>query len=322
MSLVVASGTAPELDLHTLRIVRAIADLGSVTAAAAALGYSQPAISQHLKREEARIGMPLVIRVGRGVRLTEGGQVLARHARTVTMALDAAAGELAELRGLRAGRVRLVAFPSASPTIVPRLLHRVAAEHPGVGISFIEAEPPEAVAAVRAQQADLAITFGYPGDVDDPHGESAHGLSVTPLWSDEMLLVLPRDHPAAQHAVVDLAELAGESWIAGCPRCRGHLLQLARASAFTPHIAHETDNSNAVLGMVAAGLGVALLPALALASAQRPAEVAIRSTANRDLRTIHLVSAQGADRIPAVAATVRGIRGLDGTAWGLAPAVP
>jgi DNA-binding transcriptional LysR family regulator len=214
-----ASGvTRLDLDSNALRVVRAVADHGSITRAAGALGYSQPAISQHLKRLEARLGMPVVTRVGRGVRLTEAGRVLARHATTVTTALDAAAGELADLQGLRSGRVRLTAFPSASSTLVPRLLGTMGAAHPGVRITYAEAEPPEAVAAVRAQTADLAITFSYPGDRVDPHRESARGLAVIPVWRDEMLLVLPTGHPLADAPAVDLADLAGESWIAGCPR--------------------------------------------------------------------------------------------------------
>ncbi|HWD62006.1 MAG TPA: LysR family transcriptional regulator, partial [Humibacter sp.] len=100
-------GPSLEVDAHTLRIVRAIVEHGSITAAATALGYSQPAVSQHLRRAEGRIGMPLVARSGRGIRLTEAGRVLAKHAVTITTALDAAAGELAELSGLRSGRVRL-----------------------------------------------------------------------------------------------------------------------------------------------------------------------------------------------------------------------
>jgi len=317
MPLVVDPGTPLELDTHTLRIVRAIADLGSMTAAAAALGYSQPAISQHLKREEGRLGMPLLTRAGRGVRLTEAGRVLARHARTVTTALDAAAGELAELRGLRTGRVRLAAFPSASSTIVPRLLRQVASTHPGVSISFTEAEPPEAVESIRAQRSDLAITFAYPGDRDDPHSASARGLAVVPLWRDEMFVVLPPKHPAAGSATVELGELGADTWIAGCPRCRGHLLQLCAASGLVPGIAHETDNFVAVLGMVAAGLGVALLPALALSTATVPDGVAVRPTANRDFRTIQLVGAAGTDQVPAIAAVGTAISGLDPLEWAL-----
>jgi DNA-binding transcriptional LysR family regulator len=308
-----------ELDAHTLRIVRALVEHGSLTAAAAALGYSQPALSQHLRRAEVRIGMPLTTRSGRGVRLTEAGRVLARHAGTITTALDAAAGELAELAGLRAGRVRLAAFPTASSTLVPQALRALAAEHPGIGVSYLEAEPPEAVDAVRSQQADLAITFSYPGDRVDPHGESAKGLVVEPLWRDEMMVALPAGHAAAKQRSVELAALESENWIGGCLRCRGHLLQLAEASGFTPSISYETDNFTAVLGMVSAGLGVALIPSLALVPSNVPGDVVIRPTANRDSRTLHLVGPQGGDRVPAIAATARAILGLDAASWGLKP---
>ncbi|WP_460631569.1 LysR family transcriptional regulator [Leifsonia lichenia] len=307
-----------DLDSHSLRVVRAIADHGSITRAADALGYSQPAISQHLRRLEARLGMPVVTRAGRGVRLTEAGRVLARHATTVTTALDAAAGELADLHGLRSGRVRLAAFPSASSTIVPRLLRTMKAAHPGVTITYTEAEPPEAVAAVRAQTADLAITFGYPGDRVDPHRESARGLAVVPVWRDEMLLVLPAGHRLADAEAIDLADLAGESWIAGCPRCRGHLLELTDARDFVPRIAYETDNFVAVVSMVAEGVGVALIPSLAVGSAGRNEGVVVRPTVNHDHRTINLVGAAGADAVPAIATTASALLGLDGAAWSLA----
>jgi molybdate transport repressor ModE-like protein len=307
-----------DLDSHALRIVRAVADHGSITRAAQVLGYSQPAISQHLKRLEARLGMPVVTRAGRGVRLTEAGRVLARHAATVTTALDAAAGELADLQGLRSGRVRLAAFPSASSTLVPRLLGRMGTAHPGVHVTYTEAEPPEAVAAVRTQSADLAITFSYPGDRVDPHRESARGLAVVPVWRDEMMLVLPAGHPLADAGTVDLADLADESWIAGCPRCRGHLLELTDARDFVPRIAYETDNFVAVVSMVAEGVGVALIPSLALGSIGRMDGVVVRPTVNHDHRTINLVGAAGSDRVPAIAVTASALLALDATEWSLA----
>jgi molybdate transport repressor ModE-like protein len=306
-----------DLDSRTLRIVRAIDETGSITAAAAALGYSQPAVSQQLKRAEQRIGLTLVSRAGRGVRLTEAGRVLVRHARVITAALDSAAGELADLAGLRAGRVRLAGFPSASPTLVPQLLGRIASEHPGIGIGYLEAEPPEAIEAVRAQQADLAITFSYPGDRDDPYRDNARGLVSAALWRDEMLVALPADHLQADSRSVRLADLSADSWIAGCPRCRGHLLQLTEQSGFEPRIAYETDNFVAVLGMVAAGLGVALVPALAIDATSVPPGVVIRSTSNRDYRTVHLVGAVGSDQVPAIAATASAITDLDTSAWSL-----
>lgn len=299
-----SSGPAPAsaVDATSLLVLRAIADQGSITAAASALGFSQPALSQQVRRAEARAGTPLVERTGRGIRLTPAGRVLARHGAAVATALDAARGELADLRGLRSGRVRLTAFPSASPTLVPAFMAGMAGRHPGVKVSFIEAEPPEAVAAVREDRADLALTFSYPGDRSDPHRESARGLEVATIGGDPMRVVLPARHPLARDEVVDLVDLADEAWIAGCPRCRGHLLELCDAAGFAPRIAVETDNFVAVEEMVAAGLGVAVLPGLAVQSAGARAGIAVRRTANADRRTLHLVTAKGALGVPAVAA--------------------
>lgn len=293
-----------DFDVHALRVVKAIADEGSITAAGVALGYSQPAVSQLLKRLELRLGVPLVERIGRSVRLTEAGRVLARHAPAVTTALDAAAEELAELRGLRAGRVRLVGFPSASPTIVPRLLADLAARHPGVSLTYVEAEPPEAVEAVREDRADIALTFSYPGDRDDPHGSSAHGLSVSTVGSDDLVAVVPAGHPAAGGDVIDVAALAEESWIAGCPRCRGHLLELCGRAGFVPRIAFETDNVVAVEGFVAQGIGVATLPRLAVDSFPQLPGIAIVPLPAGERRTLHVVTAHGADRVPSVRTTL------------------
>ena len=306
MGMIHLPGQTPELDAHALRVVRMVHEHGSITAAASALGYSQPAVSQQLKRLEQRLGLAVIERVGRGVRLTEAGLVLARHAVTVATALDAAAGEIAELQGLRSGLVRLVAFPSASATLVPSLLAYMKQRHAQINITYLEAEPPEAVAAVRENRADLAITFSYPGDRVDPHRESAQGLRVAALRRDEMMLVLPVGHPLAGAAAtaVDLGGLADENWVAGCPRCRGHLLDLCERRGFAPRISYETDNVSAVFGLVEAGIGVALLPALAIASVGPRPGVLIRATTGHDHRTVHTVTAAGAERVPALAAVL------------------
>lgn len=306
----------PGFDARELRVVKAVADSGSITAAAAQLGYSQPAVSQQLRRLEQRLGVALVERVGRSVRLTDAGRVLAKHATAVTTALDAAAGELAELRGLRSARVRLMAFPSASPTVVPRLLADLAQRHPGISLTYVEAEPPEAVDAVRADRADIALTFSYPGDRDDPHGSSARGLAVRTIGTDDLLAVLPAGHAAAGRADLDVAALAGEDWIAGCPRCRGHLLELCGRAGFAPRIAFETDNFVAVEGLVAQGIGVATLPRMAVESFPQLPGVAMVPLPPGEARTIHAVTAHGADRVPAVRATLAALERLVGRAGG------
>ena len=308
------------LDLQSVRIVRAIAETGTITGAARALGYSQPAVSQHLQRTEARLGMQLVTRVGRSVRLTEAGALLARHALTITSALDAAEGELADLAGLRTGTVRLAAFPTASSTIVPRLLARMNQLHPGIRITYIEAQPPEAVAMLRDGSIDLAITFSYPGDRADPHRADTTGLVSETLYTEETVVVLPQDHPEASDSVVTMTRLAHEHWIAGCPRCRGHLLAVSETAGFSPAISFETDNASAVLNMVASGLGVAMLPRLALATATLPAGAVIRPHSPESKRSIHVLATDGARRVPTLAAATAVLHELDGEAWGLTPA--
>lgn len=293
------------LDSHALRVVKAIADTGSITAAARALGYSQPAVSQQLRRLERRAGMPIVERVGRGVRLTEAGWVLARHAATVTTALDAAAGDLAELRGLRAGRVRIAAFPSASSIVVPRVIAAVMARRPGVSISFVEAEPPEAIAAVREDRADIALTYSYPGDRREQLESAATGLSVRTVGGDDTVVVVPADHPAAGHDPIDLSQLAGERWIAGCPQCRGHLLEACARAGFTPDIAFETDNYIAVENLVAQGVGMAILPGMAVASLPLLSGISAPRLPVEEARTLHVVTARGAERVPAVGAALQ-----------------
>ena len=297
----------PELDVQALRVVKAVADFGSLTAAAQSLGYSQPALSQQMRRLEARLGLPLLERAGRRMRLTEAGRILARHAPSVTTALDAASEELAELRGLRAATVRIVGFPSASPTILPRVLADLAQREPGMTLTYVEAEPPEAVQAVRDDRADVALTFAYPGDRDDPHGSSARGLSVRTVGRDDLLVVLPESHPAARGHKFEVAELVGENWIAGCPRCRGHLLEMCGRAGFTPRIGFETDNVAAVEGLVAQGIGVATLPALGVASFPLLPGVVTRALPRSEERSIHVVTAHGAERVPSVALVLRAL---------------
>ena len=164
------------------------------------LGYSQPAISQMVRRLEQRTGTVLVERVGRNVRLTEAGQVLARHAVGVLSALDAAEEEVAAIAGLRAGRVRLMAFPSSSATLVPRALALVKKRFPEVKVTFTEAEPPESLAALRAGECDLAVAFAYEG-TDLGRGEEDLDMFVThKLMDDEVRLAVPRSHPMADGA--------------------------------------------------------------------------------------------------------------------------
>ncbi|MFN8097038.1 MAG: LysR family transcriptional regulator [Dermatophilaceae bacterium] len=291
------------IDVAGLRVMKAIADEGSFTGAAAALGYSQPAVSQMVRRLEQRAGTALVDRVGRTVRLTEAGSALARRASDVLMAIDAAEEEVAAIAGLRAGRVRLAAFPSASATLVPKALALVKERYPDVAVSFTEAEPPESLAALRAGECDLAIAFAYEG-TDVGRGEEDLDLFVTRhLLDDEVLLALPTGHALAGGGVIDIDQLRDETWIAGCPRCRGHLLSMCRSADFTPDVAFETEDYVAVAGLVAAGLGVALIPDLIVRTAHHP-DVVTTQVRPASKRQIVAVTTADLERVPAVAATL------------------
>lgn len=255
------------IEARHLRVLRAVARTGSYSAAARELGCTQPAVSQQMKALEKSVATPLVVRSGRGMQLSEAGKVLLKHASGILAGLSAAEEEVAAITGLRTGRVRLVSFPSASSTLVPPAVARLRAAHPGVRVSLVEAEPPESLGMLRAGECEVALAFRYPGAPGGGDATDWSDLVVRPLLDDPLVGLLPGSHPLAgrdDRRPVELAELAGEQWIAGCPQCRGHLVELCDAAGFEPRIDFATDDYPAVVGLVAAGLGVAVLPRLAL----------------------------------------------------------
>lgn len=301
-----------DVDASALRMMRAIAEAGTISGAAIVLGTSQPAVSQQVRRLERRLGTALLERVGRGVRLTEAGLVLAHHGAAVASAVAAASEEVAALTGLRAGRVRMVAFPSFSASLVPPALALLRSRHPAVGVQLSEAEPPEALVELREGRADVAVTFSYDAGTG---AADVEGLVTRRLLEDPLWLALPEGHPLVEAPSDDLwfAALADETWIAGCPRCRGHLLDLCAAAGFEPGIAFATDDYVAVLGLVAAGLGVAVLPGLVLDTVQRQG-VVLRPVTPASSRRVQAVTTRDLLRVPAVAAATRALEDVAG-AW-------
>src|SRR5579859_2383570 len=165
------------LDVTRLRVLVAVERYGSVTAAARALNYAQPSVSHHLARLEAETGIKLIQRAGRGIRLTDAGRLLAERAAEVIGRLDPAENELAAYTGLRAGRLRLAAFPSALGTIVPAAAAMLRDHQPTVDLRLTEAEPPEALRMLRAGYVDVALVFRYSPDAPgtDGPGHAAAG---------------------------------------------------------------------------------------------------------------------------------------------------
>lgn len=291
------------IEARHLRVLRAVAHTGSFSAAARELGCTQPAVSQQMKALEQSVGTPLLARSGREMRQTEAGEVLLRHAAGVLSGLAAAEEEVAAIAGLRAGRVRLVSFPSGSSTLVPRAVAALRAGHPGTRVSLVEAEPPGSVEMLRAGEADVALAFRYPDESGRPDATDAEwqDLVVRPLLADRLVGLVPEGHPLAEAKQVDMAELARESWIAGCPRCRRHLVQACEAAGFTPRIDFATDDYPAVVGLVAAGLGVAVLPQLAMDSV-RPKGARTVEVVPEVRREVVALTLPDLGRVPAVAA--------------------
>lgn len=253
----------PVIEARHLRVLRAVAATGSFSAAGRELGCTQPAVSQQMKALESSVGTPLLVRTGREMRLTQAGEALVRHAAGILAGLTAAEEEVAAIAGLRAGRVRLVSFPSGSSTLVPTALAALRAAHPGTRVSLEEAEPPRSVEMLREGDCDIALAFRYEGAAG---AEEWDDLVVRPLLTDRLVGLVPEGHRLARSRSVGIGELAGEPWIAGCPRCRGQLVRVCESAGFTPRIDFATDDYPAVVGLVGAGLGVAVLPELAIES--------------------------------------------------------
>lgn len=266
------------LDLRRLQALVAVARTGSVSAAAKELHYGQPTISHHLRRLEAETHTVLVQRVGRGIRLTAEGQALAHRAEEILALGRRAEEELQLAAGLRAGRVRLAAFPSAAATLVPPALTSLRTSAPGVAIELVEAEPPDAIELLRAGRVDLAITFTY----DDSDAEL---LSADTVLTDHLYLVEPA---GARRRTAGRALRAHRhtAWVAGCERCRAQLVQLCAASGYEPEISFATDDYLAVQALVAQGALVSILPGLTLAVHRHPGVRATRLPATRQVQVV------------------------------------
>jgi DNA-binding transcriptional LysR family regulator len=240
------------LDVTRLRVLDAFARLGSVTAAAKELHYTQPTVSHHLARLEAETGAQLLQRAGRGVRLTPAGQLLADRAAEIIGQIDTADAELAAHVGLTAGRVRLASFSSVIGSLVPRAVAALTSKHPGLQVDLTDTQPPEALELLRAGRIDVAIIFRYDDTDPEPADVRLHHLLDDPLY-----LLSPRSGQT-------LASLRDATWIAGCDRCRSHLLSMCADQGFEPKIGYTSEDMVVMQSLVAAGLAVTTSPGLAL----------------------------------------------------------
>jgi DNA-binding transcriptional LysR family regulator len=259
------------LDVRRMRVLREVAAQGSFSAAAEALSYTQSAVSQQIAALEREAGTKLVERSARGIRLTDAGEALVRHTEAVLANLAEAEAELEALAGVRGGRVRLASFPSAGSAIVPQAVATFRSRHPAVELSMIEAEPDESLPRLRAGELEIALTYN-PNLLND---EGLAGFEVETLLEDPYYAVLPKGHPLAARPRVRLKDLASEPWINGtgaCP-CSYQVTWACNRAGFDPHVAFESDDFAVVQGLVAAGVGVALMPDLGFATVRDDIEI-------------------------------------------------
>lgn len=250
------------LDVTRLRVLAAVARLGSVTAAARELNYSQPSVSHHLGRLEQETGAQLLQRVGRGIRLTEAGRILADRAVEILGRLDAASAELDTYVGLDAGRLRIAAYSTAIVTLLPAVATALGRDHPGLRVEVVDTHPPEALELLRVGAVDAAIVFRYDESADDQHGIDLQFLRDDPTY------LLTRETGQTVRGLQDA------TWIGGCERCTEHLVEVCRHEGFDPRIQYSTDDMVAIQALVAAGMGAATIPGLALDAHRHPDVVA------------------------------------------------
>jgi DNA-binding transcriptional LysR family regulator len=296
------------LDLHRARTFVEVVRLGSVSAAADALGYTQSATSQQLSTLERDLGLTLVDRGRRPLRPTPAGEELLPEIEQLLARAAAAQAAVDDLRGLRRGRVRIVAFASALASVLPPVLATFAADHPDVEVGVAEAETEPALAALHGGAADLALIHLMPGQ--EP--ADADGLARAPLGTDGLHVVLPAGHRLGRRKAVALSELAAEPLVAPRPdgpagAFRALVDRLFRDAGAAPRIAYEIDDLPAARAFAAAGLGAVLMHRLTLGDA--PAGVVIRPLATRaGDRRVEVVRVR-ARRVPAARALAETLAG-------------
>jgi DNA-binding transcriptional LysR family regulator len=289
-------------EIRELQALIAISRTGSYTAAAETLGYSQPAVSYQMRRLQQEVGTRLVIQAGRGVRLTQAGNVLVRHAESVFAAMRAASEELAALAALGGAVVRVDAFQSICSTLIPLAINHLHAEGTDLRIVLHQAEPAEARNRVRYGEADLALLARWD---NEPLPEGEEPMRRVHLMSDDRCVVMRNDHPLASLPEIDFADLAGESWV--MESFRDRFETACRENGFVPRIAASADDSLTIQDLVAAGFGITLMNELGVHAHLRAGLVA-RPLLDWPRRIIYALLWPDMASVPAVAAVVEAVQ--------------
>ncbi|MBV9816769.1 MAG: LysR family transcriptional regulator [Solirubrobacterales bacterium] len=293
------------LNLARLQVFREVVTCGSFSAAADALSYTQSAVSQSVARLEAETGAALVVRDRKGVRPTEAGATLLRHAELILTQARAAEAELDAILGLRAGRLRVASFPSGGETLMPPAVARFRRAHPEVALTLVEGEPEEIGPRIRSGDVDLGLLYEFPGAHRAGLRPSV-GLRARRLLDDPMHVALPAEHPLVGVSRLRLADLCHEQWVqtSSTSPCARHVVRTCLDSGFAPDVAFESDDYDTVQGLVAAGVGVALIPQLALSRLH--SGVVVRSlTPSSPSRRVTVATLPGAGVAPAARSMIQ-----------------
>jgi DNA-binding transcriptional LysR family regulator len=268
-------------DVRLLRVLREVALRGSFSGAATALSYTQPAVSQQIARLERQVGVKLVERPPKGVALTPAGEALVRHTERILAQLAEAQSELGEIAAHARGQIGVGSFASAAGTIVPSAVAAFRRLRPAVEVDLKLLDPADSIQAVRRGEIDVAVVEqGAPGQ--DPDLDE---LTVEHLMDDVLYALLPAAHPLATRRAIRLEDLKDEEWmlvsLRGTCAHTNVVLRACREAGFEPRVAYISSHYFAIQGLVASGMGVALVPGLALASTRD--DVTVRPLTGRAL---------------------------------------
>ncbi len=283
-------------DRLQLQVLVQVARTSSYTAAARALGYTQPAVSYQMRQLERAATTALVIRAGRGIQLTNAGRRLAAHAQTVLAALDAAETEMVALSSQERGLVRLAAFQSSCAAVVPELFDVLARAGANLQVEVHQMEPPAAAGHITSGTVDIGLLCDWE---NEPVAEAEQAFSRHPLLTDRRCVLFPLDHPLAAHAGdVDFADLAGEAWVLESARDR--FLSACATAGFRPRVTATADDSVTIQSLVAAGAGITLVNELGLVS-HLDRRLAARPLTNWPVRRIYACTWPQMGRVASIA---------------------
>ena len=289
------------LDVRRMRILREVAERGSLAHAARALSFTPSAVSQQIAALEREAGVALLERGPRSVRLTDAGRALVDHTDAILSRLEAAEAEMQAIAGLRGGILRLASFPTAYATLIPPAISEFRRQHPGIELTLTEADPALAFEHLASGEIDLALVYEYDFV---PLAENP-AVELVRLLDDPINALLPRAHPAATHGAVRLEDLAGDAWITSTRRssCHSFVARACRAAGFEPRVTMESDDHGVWQGLVAAGMGVALASELSV-PVPHPGVVVVPVGPRSLARRIYAVRRASGGRAPAVGAMI------------------